>query len=336
MSHENLDITGDAVIDPTAAGVRLPAAELARVVPEIHCGAPTPCPACAGTRFVRVARADRYGFPLDYVACRGCGLVFANPYYDAGSLDPFYRRHYATVYGRHSHTARAFAHDRDRGGAVRALVERHARSLARDYSSALDVGCSNGGLLAAFPDHWLRVGYDYDESLFAVGRSKGLELGDIARLDAEPRRFDVVMANQVLEHTRDPVAFLRRIARLLSPGGVLYVEVPGLRSDAFAAIDYRLMFKNAHCFLFEARTFESCAARAGLRCAFVDESVSALLVPGDNARLAGTIGEAPADTAIAFIRGKVERYRPPGVLARLASASARIANALGRRMGVRN
>jgi hypothetical protein len=41
----------------------------------------------------------------------------------------------------------------------------------------------------------------------------------------------------VLEHTRDPRAFLARARSLLARGGVLYVAVPNHRSLAFLAVD---------------------------------------------------------------------------------------------------
>jgi SAM-dependent methyltransferase len=38
--------------------------------------------------------------------------------------------------------------------------------------------------------------------------------------------FDVIVAQDVLEHTRDPLAFMRRVAALLAPGGTFFIRGP--------------------------------------------------------------------------------------------------------------
>lgn len=273
-------ITGETVLDPSTSGLRLSDACLAEISTQLSFAPADPCASCGGLEQHRVADVDRYGFPLAYVACRDCGLLFANPYYDAASLDRFYASHYAPIYGRTAHPDKMFSAERERGRRVAKLLKRHARATGRKFASCLDVGCSHGGFLAALPTEWVRVGYDYDESLFRIGRARGLELHPIAALDGEKRQFDVVMANQVLEHTAEPVAFLRRLVGFLAPGGVIYIEVPGLRAPSAAHIDVKLMFKNAHRWMFEADTFQAMAACAGLRCVYLNEEVQALLVPG--------------------------------------------------------
>ena len=42
--------------------------------------------------------------------------------------------------------------------------------------------------------------------------------------------FDVVLCRHVLEHTYDPVKFLRGVGDLISPDGVLIIEVPNLQA----------------------------------------------------------------------------------------------------------
>jgi SAM-dependent methyltransferase len=332
-----IEIGGEAIIDPSAAGVRLSRVELDHIENDLARASACRCPACDGARFARIARHDRYGFALDYVVCEGCGLLFANPYYDQDSLDRFYTRHYAAVYGRNAHPEAGFRAELQRGRVVRQLVEKSATESAFKYSSVLDLGCSHGGFLAAFPDQWQRVGYDYDEGLFVIGRARGIELNSILKLDGESRKFDVVMANQVVEHTRDPVGFLRRLASLLSENGVIYVEVPGLRSPAVSGIDYRLMFKNAHCFLFEGSTFELCAAKAGLRCEYLDESVRALLRPGAPPRRADAeVAHSPALRTSVFVRDKVARWRAPTVLTRAIGLPRRIGGFIARHLSSRD
>ena len=108
-------------------------------------------------------------------------------------------------------------------------------ALAPSRRRLLDVGSSGGFLLDHFqsqgwqcfgiePSHsaadWAREKYDLD--IFTG------ELLDYPTADSEnsPKRFDAIHSAQVLEHVLDPEACIERIASLLVPDGVVYIEVP--------------------------------------------------------------------------------------------------------------
>ena len=55
-------------------------------------------------------------------------------------------------------------------------------------------------------------------------------VADVHALDLDDDAFDVVHAHQVLQHVADPVAALREMARVTSPGGVV-----GVRDSDYAA-----------------------------------------------------------------------------------------------------
>jgi len=54
-------------------------------------------------------------------------------------------------------------------------------------------------------------------------------VGNFESFAYEPASFDAITLLDVLEHTVDPKAVLRRARELLKPGGVLYVAVPNQR-----------------------------------------------------------------------------------------------------------
>jgi SAM-dependent methyltransferase len=62
----------------------------------------------------------------------------------------------------------------------------------------------------------------------AAARSLGFDVSEgRLTLDMPVReRFDLVFSNNVLQHTTDPVAFIRAQARLLAPGGQLVLSCP--------------------------------------------------------------------------------------------------------------
>ena len=106
------------------------------------------------------------------------------------------------------------------------------RRLPRD-ARVLDVGCGAGlasEALAALGHSVL--GLDAAEAAIAAAEAhaggQGLPLqyraGSVEELVAEGARFDAITALEVIEHVADPPTFLRLLARLLAPGGMLFVS----------------------------------------------------------------------------------------------------------------
>jgi len=102
-------------------------------------------------------------------------------------------------------------------------------ALGEGPHAILDVGCAGGFLLDAFRRAGWRVrGVEPSRRAVAYARERfGLDLfcGPLERYPAgEP--VDAIHASQLLEHVLDPADFAARMAALLRPGGVVFVEVP--------------------------------------------------------------------------------------------------------------
>lgn len=121
------------------------------------------------------------------------------------------------------------------------------RGLFAPRPRVLDVGCAYGGFLVAFARRGARVtGIDLDARyvrLAAVNlREQGLD-GELVHGDAgEPHpefagRFDLVIANDVLEHVPRPAAFLSNLRAWLKPGGAAYLEIPNGAWPRYVASD---------------------------------------------------------------------------------------------------
>lgn len=93
----------------------------------------------------------------------------------------------------------------------------------------LDVGCAGGFLLERFRQGgWQVRGIEPSRRAVAFARERfGLELfqGPLERYEAA-QPVDAIHASQVLEHVLDPLDFARRMASLLRPGGVVFIESP--------------------------------------------------------------------------------------------------------------
>ncbi len=73
----------------------------------------------------------------------------------------------------------------------------------------------------------LLVGLDYDRPSLMKHRTLSVRVhGDINRLPFRDGSFDVVSANMVVEHLRDPVAQFTEIKRVLKPGGIFVFHTP--------------------------------------------------------------------------------------------------------------
>ncbi len=104
--------------------------------------------------------------------------------------------------------------------------------FARQSERLLDVGFGGGGLLEAAAERgWKCFGLEDSEVALARGRARGWNVS--SRID-DPvfpaGSFDVVAMIELLEHLSDPRTVLDGAARLLRPGGLLYLTTPNALS----------------------------------------------------------------------------------------------------------
>ena len=117
-----------------------------------------------------------------------------------------------------------------------ALVDREVRHLpAIPGGRLLDVGCGSGAFLAQMAElGWRPQGIDPDPAAVVGAREAGLDVsqGTLADVDTEEHggEFDAITLSHVIEHLHDPAADLRRIERLLRPGGLLWIATPNLEA----------------------------------------------------------------------------------------------------------
>lgn len=110
--------------------------------------------------------------------------------------------------------------------------------------AALDVGCGGGLLSEALAKAGANVtAIDLAPNLLKVARLHGLESGikvgyrQVAvevLADELPVGFDVITCMEMLEHVPDPAAIVAACARLLKPGGRLFLSTLNRTPAAFA------------------------------------------------------------------------------------------------------
>jgi SAM-dependent methyltransferase len=105
--------------------------------------------------------------------------------------------------------------------------------LPSQYSKVLEIGCGAGSfrsLMKGSIEYW---GVDPSESAALIMEKRAYKffrgiLDDVAQ-DLPDQYFDLVVINDVMEHTPDHLAFLEILKRKLAVGGYLVGSIPNVR-----------------------------------------------------------------------------------------------------------
>ena len=174
----------------------------------------------------------RGAFPL--VACRRCGLRFLGVQPAGPALAELYAPEYFERDFRCGRSETAYACEdafREENRALLDAFERLVPASARPASPRrlLEVGCAGGWLLRdARARGWEVRGVELASAAVAHARALGLEVfeGDLLDAGLPGAGFDLVYMGDVLEHLPDCRAALAEVARVLRPGGYLYLRGP--------------------------------------------------------------------------------------------------------------
>ncbi len=172
------------------------------------------------------------GDPFEVVCCERCGAVMTQPAPTAEELG----RYYPKVYYRSSDGARFPGVVEFLQRCLYALRARQVeQALGGRVGRVLDMGCGPGWLLKAFERRgWETKGTELSVEAAAFAREAlglDVESRELRDLAFPGRSFDAVILWHVLEHLPEPEAALREVARILKPGGVLFLGVPNWGSS---------------------------------------------------------------------------------------------------------
>ena len=186
-------------------------------------GLPTTCRACGSRATIRLGAlpigSEFAGLALDpplaggeLVRCTSCCLLFRHPILNMADYNALYGRASATFWGRGDDL-------RPDQKLVKTLIERERPAAAR----VLDVGCYSGDLLASLSGRYEKFGVEQCRAAVERARGRGITIlgEDLYAMDLQGQRFDVIVAMDVVEHTVDPEAFVRRLLGCLADNGIL-------------------------------------------------------------------------------------------------------------------
>jgi SAM-dependent methyltransferase len=202
--------------------------------------------------------------PIDggeLIECIDCDLYFRWPRTSQAVLDQLYRDGSSTAWA-----------DEPESRADWAIA---GAWLGRDLaagSAILDIGCSTGGFLAgALPSDVQKCGIEINSEAAQIATRQGINIlgRDIFRYADEQSHhatFSVVIAFDVVEHTRDPLEFLRVCAGLVRPGGriILGTANTNAKSWSFSGARYWYCAIAEHMSFISDRWCQIAARKLGL------------------------------------------------------------------------
>lgn len=194
-----------------------------------------PCCICNKKNFINLSKKDRYGLYTSIVVCRICGLIQTNPRMNQASYYDFYKYEYRKLYSNREKPSDLFFFNlyKKGEGIYSYLLKNNLLKKSPANSYILEIGCSSGGILKFFKDKGFNIkGIDVDEEYIQFGKNNynlDLEVGTLKdiKINFAP---DIIIYSHVLEHLLSLNEELTLINNLISDGGVLYIELPGVKN----------------------------------------------------------------------------------------------------------
>jgi 2-polyprenyl-3-methyl-5-hydroxy-6-metoxy-1,4-benzoquinol methylase len=238
------------------------------------------CPLCGNTHCTIELTGlfdDRFGSPGDFTVarCNACEFSFLRERLHHDALVDLYNRYYPyseiknePTTWKNSQSPYARIYRRLSGNVELAYATKPGERV-------LDVGCGEGSSLRIVRAlGGAPKGIEIDERCIGNLKSQGFEyfkgtLEDFAAVTTE--RFDLVLMNQILEHTYDPVVTMRAAKSILLPRGRILVSCPNYESVWRTYLGARWIHWHVpyHVNYFSRRSLAVVADHAGLMLASV-------------------------------------------------------------------
>lgn len=221
------------------------------------------CPVCE-SRHLHYS-FSHHGYRV--VRCDDCHLLMLNPQPSDAELADIYSATY--FLGDDTPEGRRQVADMKAATARLYLDQIRRYRGGQKGGRLLEIGCGQGDFLLEAQ----RAGYDVTGVELSASAAKyacerlgvgKVVCGEVDSVGLGVGAFDVCVLSDVIEHTRDPLAFLRSIHRLLKPSGVLFIATPSLDSWSARLLRQSWMeFKPEHLFYFDGNTLQNALHRVG-------------------------------------------------------------------------
>lgn len=186
------------------------------------------CILCGSNKPYKLGKKLKY----DILICQECTLTKLHPTPSEIELEEFYKNEYREKYSNQKLVDQGvLKNEQRRANHIVPFFENETKT----FSNFLDIGCSTGVLINSL------------KKKLKIDKATGLELNTIyaeyakKNTDADiiknslesvtfSKKFDLITMVHVLEHMSNPKKVLEKISKIIQFGGLLYIEVPNLKT----------------------------------------------------------------------------------------------------------
>lgn len=176
------------------------------------------CKACGAELDITRSRGKKNGYKL--LSCSVCETVTVNPFPTAEELRTYYQ----------AYTGSKMYKPKEAKKIRRSAARVKRMRKITDGKRFLDIGCNCGFTVKAALNEGLDAkGIDIDAAAVQCATET---LGphftaiSVQEYAEQGHKADMVYTSEVIEHVPDPDGFVKAIADILEPGGVLYLTTP--------------------------------------------------------------------------------------------------------------
>lgn len=140
----------------------------------------------------------------------------------------------------------------------------------------LEIGCSTGIMLSLLKNlGWEVVGVEISKKAAGVAAKRGIPVTvwDFMQTNLD-EKYDLVILNHTLEHMDHPVRVLEKIKSLLSPSGLLYIDLPnfGGLSAKLLGTNWPLLLPDEHLWHFSEKSLLLLLKKIGFKVIFIEKA----------------------------------------------------------------
>lgn len=227
------------------------------------------CPFCGSSQLLLHNPAVWHRPDIQVYRCKKCDLVYLYPIITEEEEKAFYANYDEHVRARLDNPQKLL--DAALPEAERRLSS--IRGLIHSKMRILEIGSATGAFLNLIKDNVCEVlGVEPSTAHASHMVSLGLSyVSDIEELNmANREKFDGVAMFHVLEHIRDPLAYLKVLREnYLIEGGLLWVEVPNVKDALLTLYQCKhfanFYYQSMHHYYYSAKTLSAITKAAGFK-----------------------------------------------------------------------
>lgn len=225
--------------------------------------------------YLDMINPDLHAVTRNWAVCMRCGFVYRDPMPDSRELAALYAGYERDVFGGtdpDTYFDRIVALPREQSENYQKLdwlvKVLDTQGFCGRKVAILDVGCGGGTLLhtvSGMIDAKRLCGVELNQAYarLAARRVKAEVRCETYTSGRFGQTFELVICTKVLEHVPDPSLLLAEMAKDLSPGGLMFLEVPDIADVCSLPPEHERYFI-PHLYYFSVQTLGALLGRIGL------------------------------------------------------------------------